>query len=150
MLRKFQVNSEGIQPYIYKYPCTCMCVCVLRHVWLFWPHELCSPPDSSVHGIFQARILEWVAISYSRGPSWPRNWTCISCVCCIDSQILYHCTAGKPIHVSILLQTLLPSRLPHHIEQSSMCYTVGPYWSSILNIELRHHVLSILFKKACV
>ena len=32
---------------------------------------LCSPPDSSVHGIFQARILEWVAISYSRGPSDP-------------------------------------------------------------------------------
>ena len=31
------------------------------------------------------------------------------------------------IHVTILLQTLLPSNLPHNIEQSSMCYTVGPY-----------------------
>ena len=34
-----------------------------------------SPPGSSVHGIFQARILEWVAISYSRESSWPRYWT---------------------------------------------------------------------------
>ena len=35
----------------------------------------CSLPGSSVHGIFQARILEWVAISFSRGPSWPRDQT---------------------------------------------------------------------------
>ena len=35
----------------------------------------CSPPGSSVHGIFQVRILEWVAISYSKGSSWSRNWT---------------------------------------------------------------------------
>ena len=35
----------------------------------------CSPPGSSVHGILQARILEWVAISFSRGSSWPRDRT---------------------------------------------------------------------------
>ena len=40
----------------------------------------CSPPCSSVHGIPQARILEWVAISSSRGSSWPWDWTCISCL----------------------------------------------------------------------
>ena len=42
----------------------------------------CSPPGSSVHGIFQSRILEWVAISFSRGSSRPRvsrDWICISC-----------------------------------------------------------------------
>ena len=38
----------------------------------------CSPPCSSVHGILQARILEWVAISFSRGSSWPRDWTQVS------------------------------------------------------------------------
>ena len=38
----------------------------------------CSPPGSSVHGIFQARILEWVAISFSRGSSRPRDWTPVS------------------------------------------------------------------------
>ena len=36
----------------------------------------CSPPGSSLHGISQARILEWVAISLSRGSSWPRDPTC--------------------------------------------------------------------------
>ena len=35
----------------------------------------CNLPGSSVHGILQARILEWVAISFSRGSSWPRDWT---------------------------------------------------------------------------
>ena len=38
------------------------------------------PPSSSVYGIFQARILEWVAISSSRGYSLPRDWTCFSCI----------------------------------------------------------------------
>ena len=35
----------------------------------------CSPPGSSVHGILQARVLEWVAMPPSRGSSWPRDWT---------------------------------------------------------------------------
>ena len=39
----------------------------------------CSPQGSSVHGIFQARILEWVAISFSRGSFQPRYWTQVSC-----------------------------------------------------------------------
>ena len=38
----------------------------------------CSPPGSSVHGVLQARILEWVAISFFRGSSWPRNRTWVS------------------------------------------------------------------------
>ena len=50
----------------------------LSHVRLLWSHELCSLPGSSVHGILQARILEWVAISFSRGTSQPRNWTQVS------------------------------------------------------------------------
>ena len=37
-------------------------------------------PGSSVHGIFQARVLEWIAISFSRGPSGPRNQTRVSCI----------------------------------------------------------------------
>ena len=37
----------------------------------------CSPPDSSVHGILQARKLEWVAISFTKGSSQPRDWTCV-------------------------------------------------------------------------
>ena len=47
----------------------------------------CSPPGSSVHGIFQARILEWVTISYSRISSWPRGWTLVFRT---GRQILYY------------------------------------------------------------
>ena len=38
----------------------------------------CSLPGSSLHGILQARVLEWVAIAFSRGSSWPRDWTQVS------------------------------------------------------------------------
>ena len=39
-----------------------------------------NPPGSSLHGIFQARILEWVAIPFSKVSSWPRDWTWVSCI----------------------------------------------------------------------
>ena len=52
----------------------------------------CSLPDSSIRGIFQARILEWVAISVSRGSSQSRNRIHVSCASCIGRWILYHCT----------------------------------------------------------
>ena len=51
----------------------------------------CSLPGSSVHGVLQARILEWVAISFSRGPYWPRDQTQVSC---IGRQILYGRATG--------------------------------------------------------
>ena len=49
----------------------------------------CSPPGSSVHRISQARILEWVIISCSRGSSWPKDWTQVSRVSCTG-----RCVAG--------------------------------------------------------
>ena len=52
-----------------------------------WDPRACSPPSCSVHRIFQARILEWIAISFSRGSSWPRDWTHVSC---IGRQVLHH------------------------------------------------------------
>ena len=50
----------------------------------------CSPPGSSVHGILQARILEWVAISFSRGSSQPRDQTGGPYISCIGRWVLYH------------------------------------------------------------
>ena len=44
-----------------------------------WSHGL-GPPGSSVLGILQARILEWVVIPFSRGSAWPRDWTWVSCI----------------------------------------------------------------------
>ena len=69
------------------------------HLWVKWvnpPQALvCAQllsqvhgTGSSVHWISQARRLEWVAISYPRGSSQPRDWTHISCVSCIGRQII--------------------------------------------------------------
>ena len=60
-----------------------------------WCLTLCDPvdgslPGSSVYGISQARIVEWVAIFSSRGPSWPRDRTLATYVSCIGRWILYH------------------------------------------------------------
>ena len=57
----------------------------------------CSSPRSSVHGIFQARILEWVAISSSRGSTWPRDRTLVSCVSCIAGRFFTTEPPGKPL-----------------------------------------------------
>ena len=52
---------------------------VFSHVWLSDPID-CSPPGSEVHGIFWARILERLAMLSSRGSSFPRDWTHVSCI----------------------------------------------------------------------
>ena len=63
-----------------------MCVQWISCVPLCKPMD-CSPSGLSVHRISQARILEWVAISSSKGFSWPRDWTCNSFN---GRQMLYH------------------------------------------------------------
>ena len=50
---------------------------------LFCDRMASSLPGSSVHGIFPARILEWIAIYFSRGSSRPKDWTRVSCIACI-------------------------------------------------------------------
>ena len=59
----------------------------------------CGPEGSSVHGIFQSRILEWVAISYSRGSSQPRDQTHISHIPHIGRLILYHLNKHSNYHI---------------------------------------------------
>ena len=49
----------------------------------------CNPPGSSVHGILQARILEWVALPSCRGSFPPRDWTHVSYISCIGRRVLY-------------------------------------------------------------
>ena len=75
------------------FPC-CSCLVAKLYLTLLWSLDY-SLPGSSVHGIFQARILKWVAISFSRGSSQPRDRTCISCVSCIGRWILYHWTTWE-------------------------------------------------------
>ena len=69
--------------------------CVWVHAKLLQSHQTlyspmdCSLPGSSVHGILQARILEWVGMPSSKGCSQPRDWTCVSYVSCFGMWILY-------------------------------------------------------------
>ena len=72
----------------------CMCSVTQSCPTLCDPMD-CSLPSSSVHGTFQARILKWFAISFSRGSSPCRDWNCISQVSC--RQIVYRWVKGKPI-----------------------------------------------------
>ena len=67
--------------------CSLVYICMsLSHVWLFATPWTIAHEALSVHGISQTRILERVAISFSSGSSWPRDWTHISC---IGKWILY-------------------------------------------------------------
>ena len=86
---------------------TSMCMCVLSHSVMsnsLWSNGL-WPPGSSVHGILQARILELVAISFSRGSFQPRDQTCISY---IERWIFfYHCTTweAQVVFITVLSST---------------------------------------------
>ena len=69
--------------------CVCVCVCVCARACTRMCTQLCptlchsldcSPPVSSIQGILQTRILEWVAVSFSRGSSWPRDLSYFSCI----------------------------------------------------------------------
>ena len=74
--------------------CVCASVCAQLCPTLCDPMDY-GPPGTSFHGILQERILEWVAISFSRGSSQPRDRTCVSCISCLGRQIVYHCAPGK-------------------------------------------------------
>ena len=71
---------------------------LLSCVRLFCDPTDYSPQSSFVHGVFQARILEWIAISFSRGSSQTRDQTCISC---IGRWILYH-WATREAHQGVI------------------------------------------------
>ena len=77
-------------------------------VWVYCHLMDCGPPGSSVHGISQARILEWVAISFSRGSSKPRDH-----ISCISSCILYHWATREPQTYVITVEHLPKLRSQH-------------------------------------
>ena len=98
---------------------TCgMLTLVLSRVWLFWNPEDCSPPGSSVHGILQARILGWVAISFSRGSSRPRDGTWVSC---LAGWFFTTEPPGKPCGMKMKVTQSLPTL---------WCYGLCSPWNS--------------------
>ena len=73
-----RVNQHTLTPTQNKLKTACVCVSHLV-VSTLWGSMDCSPPGSSVHGILHARTLEWVAISFSRESSQPRDQSQVSC-----------------------------------------------------------------------
>ena len=87
---------------------------------------------SSVHGILQARILEWVAMPSSRGSSWPRDRTHIYCCSCIASRFFYHWATGEALAIrNISLHVPVP-RL--HFKWVSRLYAMQ--WFPQVNPEM--------------
>ena len=74
--------------FIFYHPTHLYYVFKFSHIQLFVTPLDCSLPESSVHGIFQARILEKVAIRFSRASSQPRDWTHVCCIFCASSWII--------------------------------------------------------------
>ena len=120
----------------------CVCVLVAQSCLTLCNSMDCSPPGSSIHGILQARILEWVAILFFSRSSRPRDWTCVSCsawyslpsepggkptfhVC---SYFQYVCT----LRVLHFLSFFLSSFLPTLLTPSSLCSFLSScaFWHS--------------------
>ena len=92
----------------------------------------CSPSGSTVHIILQARILEWVAISFSKGSSWTRDWTLVCFVSCMGRRVLNHWST-KEVPASVIFKQhsgeaalsfhtdmfMSPSPKPRHVHTSS-------------------------------
>ena len=82
--------------------------------------QLCNPmdsrlPGSSVHGIFQGKILDWVAVSFSRGSSWPRDQTQVSCIA--GGRFTVWATTEGHVYLSIYTHThTLFFRFPSHLD----------------------------------
>ena len=90
----------------------------------------CSLPVSSFRGIFQARILEWVAISFSRRSSWPRDWTRVSCIIgrCFTvwaTRVMQGCATNRQVMGEEAKRTspaenIWVKRHPHHLQLSCL------------------------------
>ena len=107
----------------------------------------CSPPGSSVHGILQARILKWVAMSSSRGSSWLRDQIWVSCIargffhrwatlCWIPKSHLFPwpCPWTLDSHLSKHSISLHHFHLKFHINSNINCISNSPFWKVNSNL----------------
>ena len=129
----------------------------------------CSPPGCSVHGIFPGRILEWVAISFSRGSLWPRDWTHVSRVSCTGRQILHCWATEEALYICIYMyikyvhipwrRERLPTPVfwprefcglygPWGCKESDMTECLSPFTHTHINIYIHTHIY-IYFLLSC-
>ena len=98
----------------------------------------CSLPGFSVYGIFQARVLEWVAIFSSRGSSWARDWTYISSISCTDMLFLYHWATWEALFEDVvaiyyLFETFQCNfkHFGHTYTNRHLCTLTKLYWACL-------------------
>ena len=129
--------------------CICVCVCVHAHTLKLLQTCLtrydsmdCSLPASSVHGISPARTLEWVAMTFSRVSSQPRDQICVSYVSCLGRHVLYHQRhLGSPIDGYLQLKEMQDTES----ENVKVCISLQIYLTQSLEFpeELSEHSFSI-------
>ena len=122
MSRWFQAHNKGSVALCVH---TAAVVWSLSRVWRFCSPKDCSQPGPFVHGISQARMLEWAAISFSRRPSCPRDGTRVSCI------------AGDSLSlgtISTRSKILFTYRPFQSVEQRSLRYALEPWSLSIAYI----------------
>ena len=113
--------------------CVCVCVCVVTQSCLTLCDPMdCSPLGSSVHGIFQTRILEWVAISYSKGSSWPKDQTHVSWVSCLAGRFF---TTVPPAVVQSLSRVWLFATPWAAARQASLSFIISQSLLKLMFIE---------------
>ena len=125
-----------------------------------------SLPGSSVHGILQSRILEWVAIPFSRGSSQPRDWTQVSHIAggffaiwatreaptnIIYSVIYTYIFSYIYIYIQLYIHIFISSSFLHRSLQDSecsfLCCTIGPCFLTILYTVECKHVMFLAWRK---
>ena len=105
--------SSSTQSQVSKVESCCLTYALMRaqlhisRVWLWDPKDPSShPTGSSVHGFLQARILEWVAISSSRGSSQPKNQTHVSHIFCIAGRFFTYQATWEALYMYKIIQIL--------------------------------------------
>ena len=120
-----------------------ICVCAQSCPALWDPMD-CSLPVSLVHGISQASLLEQDATSFSRGSSWPREWMCISCICCTGRWIFYHSTTWEvPICYLLERNGLAPWTAPGLFFFFFFRMAFSRAWNGILTVSLSHCPMTV-------
>ena len=93
----------------------------------------CSLLGSSIHGILQARVLEWVAISFSRGSSWPRDRTWVSHIAGRCFTIWATREATQAWYLTTLWVLCVSHHFPRLSVSSFQCLSVSSSWSTWLS-----------------
>ena len=124
-----------------------MCESIVVQSWLTLCNPMdCSPPGSSIHGILQARVLEWVAIPFSRGSSWPRDRTQVLCI--VSGFFMVWATKETaPWFTAIKMRlSLIPLLLPLYPTDCKQNYRYNIQHALLLQYFIGAHEITLCMK----